>query len=362
MQQQTGRVWLLIGKSGLGKTALLEKWTGRSLEHQRIPFYISLGSGSVTEEVSAIMEQYGDINIQNDAALDFLKGGGFIILLDGLNEDRTPDATKAFVRKLYKRNHIIVSSQVNPKWEQSLETASIVLKPFGREELGKIMAGKWVDEVLGADYLSDLAELPHTAQLLADYIQENNQLPPLRLDIYRTLSSNLRNDTQIWNLEATAWNLFKENRNIFSPDSTVPAPFCESAVESGILTKAGSDYKFRHELVHRFFVVCYLDRQDKKSLEEWYREVRTGLGRAHWADTLELWGEFYAERASRDERAEGMYYQFLDDAAKFSLQIFAERLFPQIQRLYKTRALEKNAQFIERAANSMAPIAARVQE
>jgi len=263
---------------------------------------------------------------------------------------------------LAKRNHVIMSSQSDPKWDKFLETSNIALKPFGREQLLKLMEDGWVDELLGADYLSDLAELPHTAQLLADYIKENNRLPHLRLDIYRTLRKNLENDSQILNLEAKAWNLFKENRKVFTPDNSVPAPFCELAMENGILTKAGDGYQFRHELIHRFFVVCYLQRQNRKPLEEWYEEVHGGLGRGYWSDTLELWSELYAERASVDHQAKESYYQFLKAAANFSSQIFAERLYPQVQRLYRTGALGKDAQFIEWAADLMAPGAARFQE
>jgi len=363
LSQPTGRLWLLLGKSGLGKTALLEKWVYQSLKQRETPIFIPLGGDlSPSDEARAVMEQYGDINVKADTALDFLKAGRFIILLDGFNEDRKPAVTREFARQLVKRNHVIMSSQIDPKWEKFLETSNIVLKPFGREQLLKLMERHWVDELLAADYLSDLTELPHTAQLLANYIKENNRLPHLRLDIYRTLRKNLENDTQILNLEETAWSLFKENRKIFTPDNSVPAPLCELAMKDGILTKAEDGYQFRHELIHRFFVVCYLERQNRRPLEEWYEDVHVGLGRGYWSDALELWSELYAEPASVNQHAKETYYQFLKEAANFSSQIFAERLYPQLQRLYRTGALEKDAQIIEWAASLMAPAAARFQE
>jgi hypothetical protein len=282
-------------------------------------------------------------------------------LLDGLNEDRTPETTKEFVRRVVKRNLVVVSSQFDPNWDRSLEVSRIDLKPFGPEQLLKLIPEIWVNRILSAEYLADLAKLPHTAQLLANYIEENHRLPPLRLDIYRNLRKNFEGDTQVMNLEAVAWRLFRENVKVFQDDETVPKSFCDLAVEAGILTRAAVDYQFRHELIHRFFVACYLQRQDREPLETWHKKVHRGLGRAYWFDAAELLGELYAERAPQDPAAKDYYYGFLRETANFSPQIFAERLYPQVIRLYQAGALKKDSQFIEWAANTMAPAAAQFQ-
>jgi HEAT repeat protein len=361
LKRPTGRLWLLAGKSGLGKTALLERWLYQSLQLDQTPLFIPLGSDlSPGQEAAAAMAQYGDIDVTPDAALHFLKEGRFVILLDGFNEDRQPGATREFVRQVVKRNHVIMSTQFDPQWQKVVDISHITLKPFGRRQLLEMLEKHWVDELLPAGHLTDLAELPHTAQLLATYIKDNQRIPTLRLDIYRNLRKKLESDTQVLNLEEIAWNLFKENRKLFRPDVNISKSFCDSAVDHGILTKTGDDYQFRHELIHRFFVASYLYRQDPKPLEEWYREVKRGLGRSYWSDTLELLSEMHGERTDRNPAAAELYYGFLKEAAAFNPQIFGERLYPQLERLYRA-GLKKDAQFIEWSASCLARAAAAPQ-
>jgi hypothetical protein len=90
LRQPKGRLWLLLGKSGLGKTALLENWLKHALLLRKTPIFIQLGRDvSPEQEAATNMAQYGDIDVKPDVALDLLKDGGFVILLDGFNEDRT---------------------------------------------------------------------------------------------------------------------------------------------------------------------------------------------------------------------------------------------------------------------------------
>jgi len=351
------RLWLVLGKSGLGKTALMEKWTDYALTLKKTPVLVPLGSDlSTQEEVAASMAQYGDIDVKPEVAFDLLKGGGFVILLDGFNEDHNPGKTREFVRQVSKRNHVVMTSQVDPKWGKFFEIHNIKLEPFGREQLKQLMDETWIDKLLNTEYLADMAQLPHTAQLLADYIKENEKLPDFRLDIYRNLRKSFDDDTQILNLENTAWERFKANKKSFQPDDKVTEDLYKASVSKGILTRAGADYLFRHERIHRFFVASYLYRQDRQTIETWYDEVESGLGRGYWIDTLELWGELYAEAACKNKTNIQSYYDFLKEAADFSPQIFAERLFPQITRLYDAGLIEKDQQFFEWSAKFLAKV------
>jgi hypothetical protein len=347
------RLWLIKGKSGLGKTALLENWAKLALELGETPIYIPLGSDlEPKKEVKALIEQYGDIDIKPDVVLDLLKRGGFLILMDGLNEDRTPDATREFVRQVYKRNHVIMSSQFDPGWEKSLRIEGIDLKPFGKEQLEAIMATEWVDKLLESDF-KELAKLPHTAQLIGEYINERQILPALHLDIYRNLRKDFDRDSQAINLEEKAWQMFTKNTKLFQADDKMPAKLCEAAVKHGILTRQMEQYQFRHERVFRYFAACYLNRHDKKPLEEWHQQLEPRLGRNYWADTLELWGEMYAEAAVENQTKEPDLIKFLQESGTFECQIFKERLYPLYDRLVDSGKLPQNSAFIRWAANLM---------
>ena len=359
LSQPTRRLWLVQGKSGLGKTALLEQWLRYALTLGKTPLLIALGSEvSAQEEARALVAQYGDVEVKPEVAFDLLTGGGFVILLDGFNEDRTPTQTREFVRQVAKRNHVIMTSQIDPHWDRILEIERIELEPFGPKQLKQLLTPTWVDQLLAAKHFADLAQLPYTAQLLAIFINTNQKLPELRLDIYRDLRKNLDADSQILNLEELAWTLFTQNAKSFTVETKIPEDLCSMAVRDGILTRVSEAYRFRHERIHRYFVACYLDRQDEQSLEKWHENIASGLGRDYWADVLELWGELYAERASTNHVAIPLYYDFLREVAAFRAQIFAERLYPQLERLYTTGTLEEDTAFLRWAASKLAPLAA----
>ncbi len=344
--ESTGQLWLLVGKSGLGKTALLEKWTEHALSLNKTPFFIPLGSTRSPQiEATALMAQYGDIDVKEDVTVDLLTFGGFLVLLDGFNEDRHKEATQEFVRRVILQNHVVLTSQFDPQWENIINVQHINLHPFGKEQLEQIIEEKFVESLLNSPYLSDLAELPHTAQLLAQYIHQNKKLPDFRLDIYRNLLKKFGDGLLVLNLEHTAWDLFKTNSQQFEPNNKIPREICDSAVAQGILTKADEKYRFRHAQIHCFFVANYLYRQELHVLEEWHKQIEGGRERYDWADILELWAEIFAEKAIKDPKTTEDYFSFLKQVAEFHRPISHERLLPQIRRLNKSGKLQIDEKF-----------------
>jgi len=341
LRQPSRRVWLVLGPSGLGKTALLENWTRLALELGQTPFLIRLrNSLAPKEEAAALMGQFGDVNVTSDVAQDLLTGGGFVLLLDGYNEDRTPEVTREFVRQAAKRNLVIVTSQFDPDWRKILDVQRIHLDSFGRDQLRQILDEQWVDRVLASPHLAEIARLPFTAQLLARFIGRNQQLPHNELEIYDDLRTGLEAGP-VLNLEATAWELFKGNETELSPGPRLPKEFCEAAVETGVLTRRVRDgkdsYRFVHERIHRLFVASYLDRQDAKPLADWHQEVIPGLGRGYWTDVLDFWGQIKGHLASHGGGGEMQaYLDFLRKVADFSQPIFAQRLYIQYDRLCRS--------------------------
>jgi len=364
LQTHKKQLWLIVGQSGLGKTALLENWARYALELKKIPILIPLGSNLLpAEEAAAAMSQYGDIDVKADVAFDLLKAGDFLIMLDGFNEDMTPDITREFVRQVSKRNHVIMTSQYTPNWISIVKISSVTLEPFGAEQLTKLMPEEFSQKLLESDYLKDLAGLPQTAELLASYVKRHNTIPPLRLDVFRNLRTNLETkySGELLNLEYMAWELFQKNEKPFEFTNALPEEFCDSAVIEGILTKTGRKYRFRHEIIHRFFVAMYLWSNDRQPIEKLHQQLGKGIGKESWNNTLEFLGEFYAEKAVENETFAGTYYQFLEETANFSIIIYAESLFPQLARLYTLDWLKKDLKFIFWSVQKMAPIAANAK-
>lgn len=361
-------VWLVVGQSGLGKTALLENWTNAVLDAGKTPLLIRLNSNlSASAEATALMNQYGGIPYLSSKTGDveladrLLGEGGFVILLDALNEDATPDSTARFVRRMLGRNLIVLTSQfkpVKPGW-RNVKFLPVTLEPFGPWQLGQLLPGGWLSDVLKADYLGNVIRLPETSKLLARYIEANHKLPPSLLAIYEDLCAPIIGKSKMLNLEQVAWQCFCTNTDQFDPSDAVPADeICDPAVESGLLTRRQEGkraaYRFAHERVHRYLVARYLVRQDTKPLEEWDAKVATGLDRRRWADVLEFWGAMIAETPGGASKASQDYRRFLKSVAIFEHTIFAERLYPQYERLRDAGQIEADVLFERWAASQMA--------
>ena len=374
LQKPKRTLWLIEGQSGLGKTALLEQWTVLALKLSQTPLLIRLGSDlKATKEAAALMG-LGDINVNQEVAMDLLTGGGFLIFLDAFNEDTTPDATREFVRRVIKRNLVVMTSQVDPRWDQWMNVQRIRLEPFGREQLAELMNAErldlnWIDAILESAHLKEVVRLPETAKLLTRFIVQNKRLPDYSLAIYDDLRNLLTERPEMLNLEKIAWDLFKANDFNFTSSNRLPSDFCEEAIDVGVLTRRTGDtvievgnapnfhsveFRFAHERIHRFLVAYYLDRQDPKPLEDWHADIRADLGREYWADALEFWGEIQGHRSSKQADSLNAYKEWLKEAAKFQRSIFASRLWPQYSRLYDSCEISGDGEFEKWAADFLA--------
>jgi hypothetical protein len=347
-------LWLIQGPSGLGKTALLEKWAGLALSQGRTPLLIRLRRGPAAQEAVALMSELGDIDLKDEVAVDLLNGGGFVLLLDGLNEDRSPDATREFVRRAARRNLVVLTSQFDPGWQEVVHVERIELREFGAAQLRKLLDEHWAAEILAARHLANVARLPITAKLLAEFVTRTDRLPADRLQIYGGLVTELE-PGKLLNLEEKAWLLFKSNEFDFAPDGGLPKDFCDAAVAHGALTRRQGDrYGFAHDLVQRFLVAVYLDSCERRPLADWHHEMKAGLKRGTWIEVLDFWGETWGRRAVADPRQLTGYEEFLRESGGFSREIFATRLYPHYDSLCASGAVTANAELIAWAARLLA--------
>ena len=354
--QPRRRLWLVEGPSGLGKTALLEQWLAMALEIGETPLLISLrGSSPAIHEAAVLLSQHGDVKISDELALSLVESGGFVLLLDGLNEDGSPEATRDFVRIVSRNNLVVLTSQFDPRWEASITTRRIGLKPFGREQLVQLLDPSWADRILASPTLSsEVARLPVTAKLLAQCIRSEGTLPRARLDIYRGLLAGL-DGGPLLNLEAAAWTLFKTNEFEVEASPGLPRDFCEQCVERGVLTaRPDGRYRFGHEVVHRYTTARYLDRQEPQPLLTLHKELTVGQDRKYWTDVLDFWGEMSGRRAAEHSEALPKYEALLLEVAAFDTWIFASRLYRHYDDLVTSGMLAGDPKLIALSARQMA--------
>lgn len=351
------RLWLIIGPSGLGKTALLENWTSLLLELGMTPLFLRLGQGNVREQAAAVFMANGDVDATPDVVFTLLTGGGFAILLDGFNEDCHPDDTREAVRLLAQRNLVIMTSQFAPSWRGVVDIHRIQLEPFGRPQLANLFGEAQTDEILARPALAEMARLPFTAHLLARYIDRHKELPGSELEAYADLWDGLT-PSNLLNLEESAWHLFKANETELKPGVKLPPEFCDAAVDSGLLTIRTREgqrwYRFSHEKVHRLFVAFWIVRQEQKSLKEWHSEIQPGFERTYWTDVIDFWAQILARNAINDKKELTKYLVFMKGTAEFSSTIFAQRLYPLYDRLCVTDVLSSDTNFLHWAARFLA--------
>ncbi len=345
LESSGNELFVVHGRSGLGKTALLEKWCQQSLELGQTPILIRLSSeNAAIEEATALTEQHGEIPVDRDRMFDLLKKGGFLVLLDGLNEDSNPKQTREFVRQIVRNNKVVITSQLDPLWNDIVATRFIKLEPFGLEQLTILMGEEWAEKVLNTPSLKEWADLPHTAHLIANYVSLHNCLPPRFLDIYRMLRGGLNEELQTLNLELKAWEMFQINANLFVPDQMVPESLCDLAVVSGVFTRKKNEFMFRHERILRFFVASYLSRQEYHPMQYWSEMVKGGYGKTYWSDVVEFWGEIHLESISSSDDEEN-YKRFILDIAQFDISIYRERLKPSLTKLKEEGAFKFGEDF-----------------
>lgn len=357
--ERYGDVWLVKGRSGLGKTALLEQWTRDAFLLGQTPLLIRLGTDlTAAAEAAALMHQYGELAVEASTAEDLLRAGGFVVLLDGLNEDRNPGSTREFIRHICQKNTVIVSSQFDPQWPNDIKTRTISLEPFGAEQLRTFLNDYWIEELQKRPALFEECRLPQLAVLLGDYLIEHGHLPDLRLNLYENLLDNFLQSAersglldQANNLSVIAWQLFILNRSDFQSDEAFPEQLCREAKGAKLLTIVEGKYRFRHERIQRYMVARYLrGRLDSQpftieQMAELHREVNNSLSRQYWVEVFDFLAEMYA-RDTTDA-----YSTTILEMGRFEPIIFRDRLFPQIRRLQTQGLIKPSQAFYEAAAD-----------
>jgi len=360
------KLWLVQGESGLGKTALFEQWAMEALNQSLTPILLRLGSGlRVDEELTSNLFQYGEFTIKEDAARNLINAGGFLILIDGFNEDLYPGVTQQFVRRAIRNNCVVMSSQFRPDWDRLLDIVNIDLRPFGRDQLLQIISEKYVNNILDESYLRQVASLPYTAQLLANFIEKNKKLPYFRIDLYEDMFGHLEKLAErdgmkalLPNLYLKAADLFFENGIYIIDDEKLPKQFCNIAVDAGILTRIVASqtthYRFAHELIHRYCMAVYMHNQPKIPLDEWHQKCQAGQQRIYWTNVFDFLGELQVRQIIRGEISLEYYQNFLRDTAAFSHQIFSATMYLQADRFQSAKLIQLNHDFVAWSARTLA--------
>ena len=371
LASSSGKIWFIKGPSGLGKSALLQQWCIKVIEDKELnPLLVNLGSGQIiSNEIPSIIRDYGQINVNVNFAREIVKSGGFVLFLDALNEDIFQLETREFIRDVVSSNQLVLTSQYDPPWyrDKKFNIQNIQLLPFGKPELINLFSKEIVEEILENEYWKSIAELPYTAELLADYIQRTNkELPNFHIDLYTQmiLSFEKKADNNglvdhIPYLYQKAEELFLLNSKYFCHDDFITDRLCDYAIENKLLTRVTQKdgnayedrYSFSHELIQKFCIAQGLFERDSFNLTELHQKLKFNQPKIYWKSILEFFGEMKAKNVKVKNLDVQTYEKFLREVADFDLDIYKD-LFKRAVQLDEKGLIRLSPAFIRWSAKT----------
>ncbi len=104
------------------RTSVLKNWESYAASCGLTPIYIYLNDHQrPEEEAKQLMYDLGDIVVSPKRALEMLRSGGFLILLDGLNNEGLLKKAQTFVSQVSSTNSVIISIQTDVEWDTQKE-------------------------------------------------------------------------------------------------------------------------------------------------------------------------------------------------------------------------------------------------
>jgi hypothetical protein len=248
-----------------------------------IPVFVPLSrfeGKEPSEMFYAALAKYGRIN--DEKLVDwFLKQGGFVVFIDGLNEvtKATRDKLNAFVDTNYKSNYFCLTSQLSyPEFSWIEEVGMPVLSPEAMEAvLTKSVGNKKAAQIVAA-FDSEALELYMVPQNLAFAIElfgsdhgtnANNVgdrlIPQNRQELYNAVLSPLIREWIAAGRADYPQLLFRRafaalcSRDSFLDTNELPLPeeMLNSLLKKKFVLRQGDRFQFRHDLVRSFLASRY---------------------------------------------------------------------------------------------------------
>lgn len=275
---------LLSGSSGIGKTSFLRYlqscYTDRDMQQvpvrDVVPVFIPLVRYQGVPPKELLHAQLANYGRLTDDALAgwFLEQGGFLFLLDGLNEvdNETRQLTNQFVDQYKNRHYFCLSSQHPHQeyaWIDVVKLASFSpekVQALIRISCGEQEARQAIDSLAAETYA--IYAIPQDLHLGITLLREGKRLPVSRRELYE---ASLAPVVQDWInsghaefaelLACRAFTMLRTKDPFFdNRDEALPADVTERLVERKILVMRNQRLLFQHDLVRAYLAARYLVR------------------------------------------------------------------------------------------------------
>jgi hypothetical protein len=284
LEESDQRTAVIQGQSGIGKSAFMMYLAHTCADPQRgntyVPVLIDLGSmaGKCKDAVAAKLKKFGEIT---DASLVdvFLNHGGFLLLLDGLNELSREAAREVFEFVETNRDHNIFCITVQVA-NRELSRIGVVheIGPLGKDKIEELIRrfSTCNDETKPAFSAEGLLEkfsdttyricrVPLQLELVLDIWQRQGKVPENLDDVFKyALSSVL--DAARWGeehpdypeiLSKVAYGLLTEKRAYDPRSHDLPQPIIDELIDRKLLLVHGDIMEFRHAKIEAYLAFLY---------------------------------------------------------------------------------------------------------
>lgn len=267
---------LLLGESGVGKTCYFKYLTYcyaarkmKTLAPRKVtPVFIPVAlyeGESVEEAFLAQLQNYGGLT-DKKLMSRLLQQGGFLILVDGLNEvgKEMRQKVSQFVNRHWKANYFCLSSQ-----EQYLECAR--LEPFElavfdveriqelvRQRLGDGEADSLIEQFNDTTY--EMCKLPQDLEFMLELAKYKQPLPQTKLELYQRRLAPLLDQWKEEGNESFCHVLYRRSYEMIypgaaifdDPDRQIPKRLRDGLIAARLLVRSGGQHLFRHDMVRAF--------------------------------------------------------------------------------------------------------------
>ncbi len=267
---------ILVGPSGSGKSAFVRYLCGDSLSSTirdcRWPVLLRLNSleGATVDEVERLfireLARNGEIK-DPDLSKLFLKDGGFLLLLDGLNEvdQQKQRGVVEFARLNSPHNLICIASQT--PYAEDKELSTIPMPEFTDEKIREFIRHRLGDKTSAllarlSDATFQLYRNPMELELALELVGSGDCLPDSKLELYGAILQPIfarwekdgQTSSQGELLAAAFASLHSRNQAISGISGAVQGDL----LDNKILIPRGTTVRFRHDLIRAYLAGCYL--------------------------------------------------------------------------------------------------------
>lgn len=329
-------VLLFLGESGIGKTSYFKYLMGYyALNSSKglppgnvVPVFLPLKrhrDKTPGEIFAGQLEKYGGLT---DADLNsrFLMKGGFLILIDGLNEvgEKTLGETNSFVDKLRRVNYFCMSSQVTFPDFEGIEKRE--LHVLDQERIRKLIRAR-LDEgkadsiinLLDADTYK-LYGVPQDLEFAIELVSKNNPLPLTRTELYE---ATLKPVFDSWKesgqsnyedlLCHRAYEMLSSRSESFDrKENALPDEIRNDLLENKFLIRRSGQFHFRHDLIRAYLAAKYFTPKWRVLL------AQGATVNENWRSMV----EFFILQSQSSDQTRDLLYALLENNGRLAKDLF----------------------------------------